>query len=150
MRLSTGTIMFSPLGTTGMETTGIDHVNLAFPTDQLAAVIDFYVDTLGFTTDFEDPHAAVADDPGLFRIDLGDTYQLFVNPTEEFDPEVTNYRHVALRIPQPPGQLEAFLDAEGVDVESTADRESTAFGPYTSYYVSDPFGYTIELMAIGE
>ena len=131
-----------------MQTTGIDHVNLAFPADRLHDVIDFYVDTLGFTTDFDDPHTAVADDPGLFSIDLGGTYQLFVNPSEDFDPEVTNYRHMALRIPQSPDAIEALLNDNDVNIDSTADRESDALGAYTSYYVSDPFGYTVELMAI--
>ena len=131
-----------------MQTTGIDHVNLAFPVDRLHDVIDFYVDTLGFTTDFDDPHTAVADDPGLFSIDLGGTYQLFVNPSEDFDPEVTNYRHMALRIPQSPDAIEALLNDNDVNIDSTADRESDALGAYTSYYVSDPFGYTVELMAI--
>lgn len=130
-----------------MQTTGIDHVNLAFPADRLSEVIDFYVDTLGFTTGFEDPHTAVADDPGLFSIELGDTYRLFVNPSEDFDPDVTNYRHMALRIPQPPDAVEALLDDSDVSIDSTAERESDAVGAYTSYYISDPFGYTIELMA---
>ncbi len=38
-----------------MQTTGIDHVNLAFPADRLSEVIEFYVDIRGFTTDFDDP-----------------------------------------------------------------------------------------------
>jgi len=49
-----------------METTATDHVNLAFPADRLSEVVEFYVDTLGFTTGF--------DDPGLFRVDFGHTY----------------------------------------------------------------------------
>jgi len=133
-----------------VHTTGIDHVNLSFPRDRLAEVVEFYVDTLGFDTGFEDPRAAVADDPGLFAIDLGGTYQLFVNPTDDFGPGATNYRHVALRIPTPPADMAAFLEEAGVAVDSTADRESEALGAYTSYYVTDPFGYTVELMAIGE
>lgn len=142
--------MALPDGTETMQTTGIDHVNLSFPADRLSEVVDFYVDTLGFTTDFDDPHAAVADDPGLFSIDLGDTYRLFVNPSDDFDPECTNYRHVALRIPQSPNAVETVLDDNDVAIDSTAERESDAVGAYTSYYVSDPFGYTVELMAVGE
>ncbi|MEF8885484.1 MAG: VOC family protein [Haloarculaceae archaeon] len=132
-----------------METTAIDHVNLSFPADRLSEVVDFYVDALGFTTRFDDPHAAVADDPGLFRIDLGDTYQLFVNPSDGFDPDVTNYRHVALRIPQSPGAVETHLADSGVNVDRSVERESNALGADTSYYVTDPFGYTVELMAVG-
>ena len=133
-----------------MQTIGIDHVNLGFPADRLDEVIDFYVDTLGFETDFEDPHAAVQDDPGLFSIDLGETYQLYVRPTEDFDADAMNYRHVALRIPESPDSLRGFFEREGVEVGHTAERESEQFGPYTSYYVTDPFGYTVEFMAVGE
>lgn len=132
-----------------MQTTGIDHLNLSFPANRLSTVIDFYVDTLGFTTGFDDPYAAVADDPGLFTISLGETYELFVNPTDDFTADTTNYRHMALRIPQSPGQLKDFLEENDVTINSTADRESATFGEYTSYYIADPFGYTIELMAIG-
>lgn len=133
-----------------MHAIGIDHVNLNFPDDRLDEVIDFYVETLGFRTDFEDPYAAVADDPGLFTVELGETYHLFVNPTDEFDPDATNFRHVALRIPESPEDVRELLDREGVEIGHTADRESDQFGPYTSYYVEDPFGYTVELMAVGE
>jgi catechol 2,3-dioxygenase-like lactoylglutathione lyase family enzyme len=133
-----------------MHSIGIDHVNLGFPSDRLDEVIDFYVETLGFETAFDDPYAAVADDPGLFTLELGETSQLFVNPVEAFDPEATNLRHVALRIPESPDDLRTFLGDEGVEIDSTADRESDQFGPYTSYYVTDPFGYTVELMAVGE
>jgi len=131
-----------------MRATGIDHVNLSFPADRLDEVVGFYVDTLGFEAPFDDPHAAVADDPGLFSIDLGDG-RLFVNPTDAFDPDAANYRHVALRVPQSPAALREFLDGAGVAVENTAEREHERVGAYTSYYVRDPFGYTVELMAVG-
>jgi len=133
-----------------MRTTGIDHVNLGFPSDRLDELIDFYVDALGFETEFEDPRAAVSDDPGLFRIELGETYRLFVRPLEEFDPDAGSYRHVALRIPESPDDLRASLESEGLSIDNTAERERDEFGPYTSYYVTDPFGYTIELMAVGD
>ena len=132
-----------------MRTTGIDHVNLGFPADRLDEVIDFYVDTLGFETGFEDPHAAVRDDPGLFAIELGEACQLYVRPTEEFSSDAQNFRHVALRISESPSELREFFESEGIDIDHTAERESEQFGPYTSYYVTDPFGYTVEFMAFG-
>lgn len=133
-----------------MQVTGIDHVNLRFPADRLDEVVAFYVETLGFETGFDDPHAAVADDPGLFSLSMGGDCSLFVMPSDEFDPDAGNFRHVALCVPQSPADLRAFLDAEDIEIRNTAERESDRFGPYTSYYVADPFGYTLELMAVGE
>jgi len=52
----------APRRTRPLETTGIDHVNLSFPADRLSEVVEFYVDALGFTTRYDQPHAAVADD----------------------------------------------------------------------------------------
>lgn len=133
-----------------MRATAIDHVNLRFPDDRLAEVIEFYVDKLGFESGFDDPYAAVRDDPGLFALELGGGCRLFVNPSDAFDPDATNYRHVALRIPETPTALRERLDEEGIAVDSEAERERDPVGRYTSYYVSDPFGYTVELMATGK
>ena len=131
-----------------MDARAIDHVNLRFPADRLDEVIDFYVDTLEFESPFEDPYAAVQDDPGLFSIRLGAGSRLFVNPSDDFDDTTHNFRHMALQIEQRPEELRAFLDRESIDIVSEAARENDDVGTYTSYYVSDPFGYTIELMAI--
>lgn len=133
-----------------MQSTGIDHVNLHFPVDRLDEVIAFYVETFGFEAPFDEPSVAVANDPGLFALALGNGARLFVNPTEEFDPEVHNYRHMALRIPESPSELKAFLDTHDIEIRNTAERHRESVGDYTSYYISDPFNYTIELMAIGE
>lgn len=133
-----------------MDAIRIDHVNLGFPADRLDEVIDFYVGALGFETDFADPYAAVADDPGLFAVQLGDDYKLYVNPTDSFEKGATNFRHVAVCVPEEPGDVRALLDEEGIEVGHTAEREHRQFGAYTSYYVDDPFGYTVELMAVGE
>jgi catechol 2,3-dioxygenase-like lactoylglutathione lyase family enzyme len=132
-----------------MDALRIDHVNLAFPADRLDEVIGFYVDALGFETDFDDPYAAVADDPGLFAIRLGDDYGIYVNPTDEFDPEATNFRHVAVCIAESPDCVRETVESEDLPLEHTAERTHSQFGAYTSYYVGDPFGYTVELMAVG-
>ena len=132
-----------------MRATAIDHVNMRFPADRLDEVIDFYVDRLGFESGFDDPYAAVADDPGLFSLDLGGGCGLFVAPSDEFDPSATNFRHTALRIPESPEAVRNHLDREDIDIRSVRERSREETGPYTSYYVEDPFGYTVELMAIG-
>lgn len=133
-----------------MRATAIDHVNLQFPADRLDDVIDFYVDTLGFETEFDDPRRAVADDPGLFPLLLGDGCRLYVNPAEEFTPDAGNYRHVAIRIPERPDELRSLFEDEGIEVDHEVDRERDPVGAYTSFYVPDPFGYTVEFMAVGD
>ncbi|WP_207588478.1 VOC family protein [Halomontanus rarus] len=135
-----------------MDVTAIDHINLRFPADRLEEVIDFYVETLGFETRFDDPYEAVSDDPGLFPVFLGEGGRFYVNPTEEFDPAASNYRHVAVRVAESPESVEKRLADAGVSVDNEASRErdDPEIGSYTSYYVSDPFGYTIEFMAIGD
>lgn len=133
-----------------MKALAIDHVNLGFSQDRLDEVIDFYVDKLGFESPFDDPYAAVEDNPGLFSIELGPEARLFVNPTEDFEAGTHNFRHTALQIPLTPEDLREHLDAEGIEIQSEAQRHRKTVGEYTSYYVADPFGYTIELMAVGE
>ena len=133
-----------------MNAHGIDHINVGFPRDRLDEVIEFYVDTLGFEAPFEDPYAAVADDPGLFGLELGDGDRLFVNPTDELDSPGVDFRHVAVKFRESPATVKARLDDEGIEINSTAERSRETIGDYTSYYVSDPFGYTVECMAIGK
>ena len=132
-----------------MRATAIDHVNLRFPADRLDEVLDFYVDTIGFETRFSDPRTAIENDPGLFPLVLGGGPLLYVNPSEEFDPDCANFRHVALRIPRSPEDLRAFFENESVEIRNEAERERDPVGPYTSFYVEDPFGYTVEFMAVG-
>lgn len=132
-----------------MHATAIDHVNLGFPADRLEEVVEFYVERLGFETAFDDPRAAARDDPGLFPLHLGDGSRLYVNPVEEFSGP-GSYRHVALRIDDSPEAVRSRLDDADVGIDSTAEREREPVGSYTSYYVTDPFGYTVEFMAIGE
>ncbi|WP_114578566.1 VOC family protein [Saliphagus sp. LR7] len=135
-----------------MHASAIDHANLGFPAERLDEVIEFYVDRLGFETGFDDPHAAVRDDPGLFAIHLGDAGdgpRLYVNPVEEFSGP-GDYRHLALRIDDSPEAVRSRLEEAGIGIDSTAEREREPVGSYTSYYVTDPFGYTVELMAVGE
>lgn len=133
-----------------MEAVGVDHINVGFPRDRLDEVIEFYVDTLGFEAPFDDPYAAVADDPGLFALELGDGDRLFVNPTDELDSPGADFRHVAVKFRASPAAVMDRLDEAGIEIDSTAERSRETVGEYTSYYVSDPFGYTVECMAIGE
>lgn len=130
-----------------MQAHSIDHINLAFPNDRLDEVITFYVEKLGFESPFEDPYEAVADDPGLFSLSLGPTCRLFVNPSERFNEPVDNFRHVAVALDITPESLYELLGNEEIAIDHEAERSNDALGAYTSYYVSDPFGYTVELMA---
>ena len=130
-----------------MQAISIDHVNLAFPDDRLDEVITFYVDSLGFESPFANPYEAVTDDPGLFSLSLGPSCRLFVNPSDSFVPPANNFRHLAVAIEITPDSLYDRLMTEDIDIDHEAERSNDALGAYTSYYVSDPFGYTVELMA---
>ena len=132
-----------------MDAVGLDHVNLAFPEDRLDEVIDFYVGTLGLESQFEDPYEAVADDPGLFRIYLGGGTRFYVNPTDGFEGEPMNYRHLAVRIDEAPEAVRTVLAEADRPIDHEVDREREPLGEYTSFYVPDPFGYTVELMCFG-
>lgn len=132
-----------------MQVTGIDHINLGYPVDRLEEVIEFYTETLGFDISEEAERRARSDDPDLFSIDLGNGFALYVAPVEDFDADVGSYRHTALRVDLTPEELRARLDNADVKIRSTADRSRTEFGAYRSYYIQDPFGYTLELMAVG-
>jgi len=63
---------------------------------------------------------------------------------------VANVRDVTLRIPESTDDLRAVRDTEEIEIGHTAERAHDRFGVYISYYVDDPFGYTVELMAVGE
>jgi catechol 2,3-dioxygenase-like lactoylglutathione lyase family enzyme len=128
-----------------METRALDHVNLAIPADGVDDAVDFYRDRLGF--DLEDLAAFRAGDRPLFTVRLGDTAVIHLSPDESFSPPTgENYVHVCFVLE---GTIEEIRDlAERADL--SVERESNplgATGRARALYVTDPFGYTLELKA---
>ncbi len=67
-------------------------------------------------------------------------------PTESFDPPTgENYDHVALVVEGDVGSVKAELERADVAIRNEIDAPLGATGRAPSVYVSDPFGYTVEL-----
>jgi catechol 2,3-dioxygenase-like lactoylglutathione lyase family enzyme len=123
----------------------IDHVNLRIPADGVDDAREFYGERLGFG--IEDALYA-ADEKPFFDVRLSATAVVHLWPTEEFEPPTaTNYDHVALVVEESIEEIEAELDAAGVEVEKALDSPLGATGEAPAVYVRDPFGYRVELKA---
>jgi catechol 2,3-dioxygenase-like lactoylglutathione lyase family enzyme len=128
-----------------MQARHIDHVNLRIPEDGADDAREFYGERLGFG--IEDALYA-ADEKPFFDVRLSATAVVHLWPTDEFEPPTaTNYDHVAVVVEEPIDEIEAELDAAGVEVEKTLDSPLGATGEAPAVYVRDPFGYRVELKA---
>jgi catechol 2,3-dioxygenase-like lactoylglutathione lyase family enzyme len=128
-----------------MQARHIDHVNLRIPEDGADDAQEFYGERLGFG--IEDALYA-ADEKPFFDVRLSATAVVHLWPTDEFEPPTaTNYDHVAVVVEEPIDEIEAELDAAGVEVEKTLDSPLGATGEAPAVYVRDPFGYRVELKA---
>jgi len=128
-----------------MDATEIDHVNLAIPTDGVDAAVEFYRDALGFEVDGMDLYET--DEKPFFSVRLAPGAVIHVQPDEGFEPpERTAYDHVAVRIDDTIEGIEQALDDAGVEIDRRLDPLG-ATGVAPAVYVSDPFGYQVELKA---
>jgi catechol 2,3-dioxygenase-like lactoylglutathione lyase family enzyme len=123
-----------------MDATAIDHVNLRVPADGIDAAREFYADRLGF--DIE-----TYEEKPFFDVRLASGAVFHLWPDETFErPTGENYDHVAVRLDHGIDEVKRRLDDAGVEVE----REGTphgATGTAPAVYVTDPFGYLVELKA---
>jgi len=128
-----------------MQARHIDHVNLRIPEDGVDDAQEFYGERLGFG--IEDALFA-ADEKPFFDVRLSATAVVHLWPTAEFEPPTaTNYDHVAVVVEESIDEIEAELDAAGVEIEKTLDEPLGATGEAPAVYVRDPFGYRVELKA---
>ncbi|OYR48405.1 MULTISPECIES: VOC family protein [unclassified Halorubrum] len=128
-----------------MQARHIDHVNLRIPADGVDDAREFYGERLGFG--IEDALYA-ADEKPFFDVRLSATAVVHLWPTDEFEPTTaTNYDHVAVVVEESIDEIEAELDAAGVEIEKTLDEPLGATGEAPAVYVRDPFGYRVELKA---
>ena len=128
-----------------MQARHIDHVNLRIPEDGADDARTFYGDRLGFG--IEDALYAAGEKP-FFDVRLSATAVIHLWPTDSFEPpERTNYDHVAVVVEGSAAEIEAELEAAGVEVEKSLDEPLGAVGESPAVYVRDPFGYRVELKA---
>ncbi|SFR51320.1 VOC family protein [Halogeometricum limi] len=128
-----------------MDVTEIDHVNLKIPDDGVETAIEFYRDRLGF--EIENLDLYETGDKPFFSVRLAPGAVFHVQPDADFEAsEKRNFDHVALRVDTDyEGLLAGLADA---DVEIDRELEPLgATGVAPAVYVTDPFGYRLELKA---
>ncbi len=121
----------------------IDHVNLRIPLDGVDAARTFYGERFGFG--IEDT-LYEADEKPFFDVRLSQTAVIHLWPTDEFErPTETNFDHVCVVVEESiEGISDQLADADvEVDRELSSPRGATGEAP--AVYVTDPFGYRIEL-----
>jgi len=129
----------------GMDATAIDHVNLRIPADGLDAAVGFYRDALGF--DIENRDLYESGDKPFFSVRLTPASVIHLRPAENFEPPAeTAFDHVAIEFAHGIDELRDRLDAAGVEIDRQLEPLG-ATGVAPAVYVTDPFGYTLELKA---
>lgn len=129
-----------------MEIRRIDHLNLRIPEDGVETAIEFYRDRLGLAIEGLDRHRR--GDQSFFDVRLAPEHVLHLWPSPEFEPPSGNgYNHVALIVDTDVDTIERGLAAADIPVDSRLDAPLGATGRAPAVYVTDPFGYRIELKA---
>ncbi|GGJ05110.1 hypothetical protein GCM10008995_13660 [Halobellus salinus] len=128
-----------------MDATEIDHAKLRIPADGIDTSLGFYRDALGFGIDGMDLYES--GDKPFFSVRLTPGSVIHVEPDKGFEPPArTAYDHVAVRIDDTIDGIERDLQAAGVEVDRRLDPLG-ATGVAPAVYVTDPFGYRLELKA---
>jgi catechol 2,3-dioxygenase-like lactoylglutathione lyase family enzyme len=129
----------------GMDATAIDHVNLRIPADGLDAAVGFYRDALGF--DVENRDLFESGEKPFFSVRLTPASVIHLRPAEDFEPPAeTAFDHVAIEFAHDIDELCDHLEAAGVEIDRRLEPLG-ATGVAPAVYVTDPFGYTLELKA---
>jgi catechol 2,3-dioxygenase-like lactoylglutathione lyase family enzyme len=123
----------------------LDHVNLRIPTDGVDTARTFYGERLGFG--IEDT-LYEADEKPFIDVRLSKTAVIHLWPTDEFEPPTrTNYNHLCVVVEDSiEGITDQLADAD-IEVEKELESPLGATGEAPAVYVTDPFGYRIELKA---
>lgn len=126
-----------------MEIDAIDHVNLKIPEDGIEAAIEFYQDGLGF--DIENRDLYEADEKPFVSVRLNDAAVIHLRPSESFVPPAKDsYDHVAIVTPEPIDAIKQQLETAGIEIDQELEPLG-ATGVAPAVYVTDPFGYFIEI-----
>lgn len=129
-----------------MNGTAIDHVKLRIPDDGVETAVDFYRDALGFEIDGMDLYES--GEKPFFSVRLAPGAVIHLEPDAAFDPasDRNAYDHVAVRIDDTIEGIESSLSDGGVEIDRRLEPLG-ATGVAPAVYVTDPFGYRIELKA---
>ncbi|MDS0294087.1 VOC family protein [Halogeometricum luteum] len=128
-----------------MDVTEIDHANLHIPADGVEAAVEFYRDRLGLA--IENRELYESGDKPFFSVRLAPGAVLHLQPDESFEASAGDgFDHLALRVDAGIEELKSQLDEAGVDVDRELEPLG-ATGVAPAVYVTDPFGYTLELKA---
>lgn len=128
-----------------MNGTAIDHVKLQIPADGIETALAFYRDDLGFGIDGMDRYES--GEKPFFSVRLAPGTVVHLEPDEAFEePTRTAFDHVAVRIDDTIEGIEATLDETGIEIDRRLNPLG-ATGVAPAVYVTDPFGYRIELKA---
>lgn len=128
-----------------MDASAIDHVNLRIPEDGVETAVAFYGDALGF--DVENRDLFESGDKPFVSVRLTPVSIIHLQPTAAFHPpDETAFDHVAIEFDHTIEEIRDSLDAAGVEVDRQLEPLG-ATGVAPAVYVTDPFGYTLELKA---
>lgn len=129
-----------------MNVASIDHVNLRIPADGLEQALAFYRDRLGFSIEGLEAHRR--GDQSFVDVRLAPAHVLHLWPTADFEPPSgDNYSHTALVIDADLASIKADLADAGIAIDRTVDAPLGATGRGPAVYITDPFGYELELKA---
>ncbi|WP_411965831.1 VOC family protein [Haloferax sp. YSMS24] len=129
-----------------MDARAIDHVNLRIPEDGIETAVAFYSEALGF--DIENRDLFESGDKPFISVRLTPVSIIHLQPAANFDPPAeTGFDHVAIEFDHTIDELRESLDAAGVEVDRQLEPLG-ATGVAPAVYVTDPFGYTLELKAL--
>jgi len=129
-----------------MDVRTLDHVNLRIPPDGTEDALAFYRDRLG--QPIEGLAAYRDGEQSFFDVRLAPAHVIHLWPTDAFEPPSGhNFTHVALTVDDGIRDLKPSLETAGVGVDREIDAPLGATGRAPAVYVTDPFGYRIELKA---
>lgn len=129
-----------------MDVRHVDHVNLRIPEDGVERALTFYRDRLDFP--IEGLEAYRADERSFFDVRLAPEHVVHLWPSAAFEAPTGNaYDHLALVVDSDVESVRSRLEAAGVEIDREVAAPLGATGRAPAVYVSDPFGYGIELKA---
>ncbi|WP_049985175.1 VOC family protein [Halobellus rufus] len=129
-----------------MNGTAIDHVKLRIPDGGVETALAFYRDALGFDVDGMELYES--GEKPFFSVRLAPGAVIHLEPDPSFDPasDRNAYDHVAVRIDDTIDGIADALSAADVEIDRRLEPLG-ATGVAPAVYVTDPFGYRIELKA---